>query len=123
MTIEVPADALPSRKLRLTILYVLATAAVLCLLIKYLGMSPASFVIDFRFIADLAHQMLPPNIALFWTKWSIFASLVDTLSMAFLGTILGGALALLLAFFAATNTRPIRWCVYWSEPCWWRIVQ
>jgi len=84
----------------------LATGGVLWLLFTYLGLSPSSFVIDIRFIADLAHQMLPPNISLFWTKWSILASLIDTLSMAFLGTILGGALALLQAFFAATNTTP-----------------
>ena len=106
MSLEVPSAALPSRKLRLTILYLLAMVVVLCLLFMFLGMSPSCFVVDFRFVADLAHQMFPPNIALFWTRWSIFASLIDTLSMAFLGTILGGALALLLAFFAATNTTP-----------------
>jgi phosphonate transport system permease protein len=82
MTIEVPAEVLPSRKRRLTILYLLATGGVLWLLFTYLGLSPSSFVIDFRFIADLAHEMLPPNISLFWTKWSIVASLIDTLSMA-----------------------------------------
>src|SRR6202007_3024796 len=48
------------------------------------------------------------NIALFWTKSSIFLSLIETLSMAFLATILGGAIALFLAFFAATNTSPHR---------------
>ena len=50
--------------------------------------------------------MFPPNIALFWTKSAVLLSLIETLSMAFLGTILGGALALFLAFFAATNTTP-----------------
>lgn len=106
MTPEVPAGALPSRKFLLTILYVLATAGLLCLLFAYLDMSPASFVVDFRFIADLAQQMLPPNVALFWAKSSVLVSLVETLSMAFLATIVGGALALLLAFLAATNTTP-----------------
>jgi phosphonate transport system permease protein len=106
MTPEVPAGALPSRKLLLAALYVLATAGVLCLLFAYLDLSPASFVVDCRFIADLAQQMLPPNVALFWTKRSVLVSLVETLSMAFLATIVGGMLALLLAFFAATNTTP-----------------
>jgi phosphonate transport system permease protein len=68
--------------------------------------SPSSFVVDSRFIADLFQQMFPPNLALFWTKKSIWVSLVETLSMAFLATILGGFLALFLAFFAATNTTP-----------------
>jgi phosphonate transport system permease protein len=106
MTIlDVPRTALPSRKLRLTVLYLLATVAVLCLLFVFLGMSPASFIVDFSFVADLAQQMLPPNISLLWSK-SILLSLVDTLAMAFLGTIVGGALALFLAFFAAINTAP-----------------
>jgi phosphonate transport system permease protein len=106
MTIDVPAAVLPSRKIRLTILYMLGTVVLLCLLFAALGMSPRSFVVDFRFIGDLAHQMFPPNIALYWTKKALFVSLIETLSMAFLATILGGALALFLAFFAATNTAP-----------------
>ena len=106
-TLEVPPGALPSRKLRLMISFLLGMAAVLCLLFAFLGMGPASFFVDFRFIADLAEQMLPPNMGLLWSK-SIFFSLIDTLSMAFLGTIVGGALALFLAFFAAINTAPHR---------------
>lgn len=103
---EVPSSALPSRKLRGAVLALFAVVAVLCLLFAFLGMSPASFIVDFRFVGDLFHQMFPPNVALYWTKWSIWTSLVDTLSMAILGTVLGGALALLLAFFAAANTSP-----------------
>lgn len=105
MSIEVPAAALPSRKLRLTVLYLFGAVSVLCLLFAFLGLGPASFVVDFSFIVDLAQQMLPPNVALLWSK-SILLSLIDTLAMAFLGTIAGGALALFLAFFAATNTAP-----------------
>lgn len=106
MNINVPAGALPSRKFRLTILYLLSTVAAICLLFTYLDMSPSSFVVDFRFIVDLVQQMFPPNVALFWTKRTLFLSLIETLSMAFLGTLGGGALALFLAFFAATNTTP-----------------
>jgi phosphonate transport system permease protein len=104
--IEVPPEALPSRKLRRTVLILLATTAVIYLLFCYLDLSPSSFDVDLRFIVDLLKQMFPPNLALFWTKRSIFLSLVETLSMAFLGTVGGGALALFLAFFAATNTTP-----------------
>jgi phosphonate transport system permease protein len=104
--LEVPADVLPSRRLRLRFLYLLAGGATTILLFAYLGLTPSSFIVDFRFVADLAHQMLPPNIALFWTKSAILLSLIETLSMAFLGTIFGGALALFLAFFAATNISP-----------------
>lgn len=106
MTIEVPKTALPSRKLRLIVLSLVAAIALLWLLFAFLGLSPASFEVDFRFVVDMAQQMLPPHLSLLWTQQSIFLSLVDTLAMAFLGTIAGGALALLLAFFAATNTAP-----------------
>lgn len=108
MSVEVPAAALPSRKFRLTVLSLLATVAVLWLLFAFLGLTPASFEVDFRFVMDLFRQMLPPHLSLLWQK-SIFLSLVDTLAMAFLGTVAGGTLALLLAFFAATNTAPHRY--------------
>jgi phosphonate transport system permease protein len=104
--IDVPANVLPSRKLRFMIFYLLAGAAAIILLFAFLGLTPSSFVVDFHFVTDLARQMLPPNVALFWTKSAILLSLIETLSMAFLATILGGALALFLAFFAATNTTP-----------------
>jgi phosphonate transport system permease protein len=106
MNIEVPAAVLPSRKLRRMILILLATAFVLSLLFSYLNMGPSSFVVDLRFIVDLLQQMFPPNLAVLWTKPAILLSLIETLSMAFLGTLGGGALALFFAFFAATNTTP-----------------
>jgi phosphonate transport system permease protein len=108
MILEVPLPALPSRKLRFTILYFLGAVTVLGLLFAFLGLGPASFVVDFRFVMDLARQMLPPHLSLLWTKPSVALSLIDTLAMAFLGTVGGGALALFLAFFAATNTAPNR---------------
>ena len=104
--LDVPAYVLPSRKLRFMIFYLLAGATSISLLFAFLGLTPSSFIVDFRFVGDLARQMFPPNIALFWTKRAILLSLIETLSMAFLATILGGALALFLAFFAAANTTP-----------------
>lgn len=108
MSIAVPTQALPSRKLRFTILWVFGTVAVLWLLFWYMDIGPTSFDLERRFLVDLAHQMLPPNIQLYWTKDKLFNSLIQTLSMAFLGTLWGGGIALLLAFFAATNTAPHR---------------
>ena len=105
MSMEVPVQALPSRKLRLTIFCFLAMAAVLLLLFRFLDLTPDSVFIDSRFITDLAQQLFPPNVTL-WTQRSVFIALTETLSMAFLATICGGGLALLLAFFAASNTTP-----------------
>jgi len=106
MTVEVPTVALPSRKLRNIILTLAITAGVLCLLFTFVGITPTSFDVDFGFVADLLRQMLPPHLSLIWTQKSIFISLIDTVAMAFLGTVAGGFLALLLAFVAATNTAP-----------------
>ncbi len=108
MSTGVQAAVLPSRKLRLRVLSLAAVCVLLWLLFAFLGMTPASFEVDFRFVVDLLQQMLPPHLSLLWTQKSILLSLVDTLAMAFLGTVVGGALALLLAFFAATNTAPHR---------------
>jgi len=105
MSIEVPASALPSRKLRLTIFYILAIVTALYLLFWFLDLSPSSVFVDFRFVNDLAHQLFPPNLALF-LKSALFVSVIETLSMAFLGTVGGGGIALIFAFFAATNTTP-----------------
>lgn len=106
MTTAVPKAALPSRKLRRAALSLAAALATLWLLFAFLGLTPASFTVDLRFVLDMAQQMLPPHLSVLWTEKSILMSLLDTLAMAFLGTVAGGALALFLAFFAATNTAP-----------------
>lgn len=106
MNLEIPIGALPSHKFRSMLLSLAGTAAVIFLLLYYLGLKPSNFIVDGRFIGDLFGQMFPPNMSLFWAKKTIYVSLLETLSMAFLGTVVGGAIALFLAFFAATNTTP-----------------
>ncbi len=106
MSIAVPAAVLPSRKLHRTIIFLIAIIAGTYLLFVFLDVNPDSFFVDFRFLADLLNQMLPPNFTLLWKDDSVLISLVETLSIAFLATAFGGALALLLAFFAASNTTP-----------------
>jgi phosphonate transport system permease protein len=74
----------------------------------YLNANPFAFIHDFHFVVNLIEQMLPPDLALFWHKQSMLSSLVDTVSMAFLGTLGGAAIAIVLALLAATNTTPHR---------------
>jgi phosphonate transport system permease protein len=106
MSLDVPIRALPSRKRLQTILCILGVVAALYSILCYLDVSPRDFFFDLRFLSDMGKQMLPPNFALLWTKRSLFVSLLETLSMAFLATVVGGAIALVLAFFAAANTTP-----------------
>jgi phosphonate transport system permease protein len=104
--IAVPLNILPSRKLRNLALSCLAVAATLVGLVVYLGVNPMSLITEFHFMQELAGDMLPPNMKLLWQKSGLVKSLLETLSMAFLGTIFGSVIALFLAFFAATNTSP-----------------
>jgi phosphonate transport system permease protein len=76
------------------------------ILILYLGVNPTDIFTQFHFISELARDMFPPNLKVLWEKQGMVSSLLVTISMAFLGTIFGGIIALGLAFFAATNTSP-----------------
>jgi phosphonate transport system permease protein len=113
MSLAVPASALPSRKLRNNLLTIVSTLVVITLLFRYLDLNLGSFVVDPTFLTDVFHQFFPPKLSLFWTKPMLWVSLIDTLSMAFLGTVCGGAIALVLAFFAASNTTPHPWVRLW----------
>ena len=106
MSRGVPISVLPSRKLRMNILYLLMAICALALLLLYIDIPLADLVVDRRFITDLLHQMWPPNFALYWTRDILFISVLETLAIAFLGTVLGCMIGLLLAFLAASNTTP-----------------
>jgi phosphonate transport system permease protein len=106
MTFDVPSNVLPSRKFRNATLFLLATVALLFCSAAYLGIDPSSFSTDLHYVRELAADMFPPNLELIWRKSGLIKSLFETVSMAFLGTVFGGCIALILAFFAATNVSP-----------------
>jgi phosphonate transport system permease protein len=72
----------------------------------YLEFNPILFFTDFHYIVSLIGEMLPPNFSILWSNKSIWYSILQTVSMAFLGTLIGGCIAVFLAFFAASNTTP-----------------
>lgn len=104
--LTVPGDVMPSRRFRRRVLGLLAGGAALGLGVASLGTNPLVVVRDFHYVVDLLRQMLPPNLALLWHKPSIWTSLVTTIAMAFLGTLGGAVVALVLACLAAANTTP-----------------
>jgi phosphonate transport system permease protein len=106
MTFDVPANVLPSRKFRNAALFLLVTIASLFCSASYLGIDPSSFSTDLHYVWELAADMFPPNLPLIWQKSGLIKSLFETISMAFLGTVFGGCIAMVLAFFAATNVSP-----------------
>lgn len=72
----------------------------------FLGFKPWQLITEFPHLLRLADEMLPPNLALLWTKTSLYQTMLETLSMAFLGTVGGGAISMALATLAARNTSP-----------------
>jgi phosphonate transport system permease protein len=51
--------------------------------------------------------MTPPHFHELWRDKTIGMAILETLSMAFMGTLIGGSIALVLAFLAAANTMPL----------------
>ena len=84
--------------------------SVLCVMVLatclYLEFNPVLLFTDFHYIVSLIGEMLPPNFSILWSNKSIWYSVLQTISMAFLGTLIGGIIAILLGFFAASNTTP-----------------
>jgi phosphonate transport system permease protein len=106
MSLEVPAGVLPSRKFQNMVLATFVTALALTGFILYLGVDVSNISSDLHYIRELAGDMFPPHLQLLWEESGLLKSLAETVSMAFLGTVFGGCVALVLAFFAASNTSP-----------------
>jgi len=105
-----PASAftLPSRQFRNRMLGLGALVAFLVGASIYLRFNPLTLITEFHYVANLAREMVPPNFGLFAERPSVFASIGETVAMAFLGTLFGGFTAVGLALLAAANTTPHR---------------
>lgn len=106
LAIPISRSELPSVRFRRRSLTLVAAAICLAASLVYLNADPFAAIRDFHYVVNLLGEMLPPNIALVWHKPGLWTSLVDTISMAFLATLGGAAIALLLALLGAANTTP-----------------
>jgi len=106
MNVSLDKQYLPSERYKRHAAYLAVLAVVIIGLCSYFRFEPLLFISDFHYMADLVVEMTPPNFEVLWRKEKIFASILQTLSMAFLGTLAGGAVAMGLAFLAARNTTP-----------------
>jgi len=84
------------------------TAILLVAACIFMGFDPSMLFTEFHFVIDLFKEMMPPHFHPLWEDKTIGMAILETLSMAFMGTLIGGGIALVLAFFAATNTMPFR---------------
>jgi phosphonate transport system permease protein len=98
---------LPSRRYRQRAALFSGAAVVFVAICFYLDFNPWMLFTEFHYVTDLMKSMLPPDFALVWNSKTIPMAVGETVAMSFLGTLFGGALAIILAFMAATNTMPL----------------
>ncbi|MCH2156832.1 MAG: ABC transporter permease subunit [Opitutales bacterium] len=103
--IDVPPELLPSRKFLKNLGVFGGIFGFLVGAFIYQGTNPFMFFTEFHHVVNLFKDMVPLNVDLFSSE-KLWASMIQTISMAFLGTFGGGFLAFIMAFFAARNTAP-----------------
>jgi len=103
---QIDPQYLPSyRRKRRALFFMLGTIlfVVACAFIRF---NPLMIITEFHHLVALVKDMTPPNLDFVARKPQILYSLYGTISMALLGTILGGVTALVLAILAAKNITP-----------------
>lgn len=104
--IVVDGEHLPSLKLRRNATGFVVAIIFYALVCGYMQFDPLMIVTEFDHVVNLANEMAPPNVSLLWESTALYTTTYSTVSMAFLGTLLGGVFALVLSFFAAQNVMP-----------------
>jgi phosphonate transport system permease protein len=99
---------LPSKKFKNKVTIFSITAIVVTVACIYLNFNPLVLITEFHYIRDLLGEMFPPNYETLTENTSTGYAILQTLSMAFLGTLYGGVIAIVLAFLAASNTMPYK---------------
>jgi phosphonate transport system permease protein len=99
---------LPSNKFKRKVTVFSIAAVLVSVACAYLNFNPLAIFTEFHFLRDLLGEMFPPNYRVLSENTSTGYSILQTLSMAFLGTVYGGIIAIILAFLAASNTMPYR---------------
>ncbi|HWD86561.1 MAG TPA: phosphonate ABC transporter, permease protein PhnE [Mucilaginibacter sp.] len=99
---------LPSKKFKRKTTIFSITAIVVTVACIYIGFNPFAIFSEFHFMRDLLAEMFPPNYETLTENSSTGYAILQTLSMAFLGTVYGGIIAIILAFLAASNTMPYK---------------
>ena len=106
MSLDIPAKQLPSAQRRRRWGAYLLTGLFFTLLAIQLDFNFLLLLTDGHHFVNLLREMFPPNIALLWESKGVYRSLLETVAMAFLGTVTGGSIAFCFALLAARNTSP-----------------
>jgi phosphonate transport system permease protein len=97
---------LPSTKLKRNATIFVVMVIFYSLVVGYMKFNPFMIITEFDHVVNLAKEMVPPNIPMIWETPRLFITTHSTISMAFLGTLSGGVIAMTMAFFAASNVMP-----------------
>jgi phosphonate transport system permease protein len=99
---------LPSKKFKRKVTIFSISTVVVLLACVYMNFNPFTFFSEFHYVRDLLGEMCPPNYKVLSENSSTAYTILQTLSMAFLGTVYGGIIAIVLAFLASSNTMPYK---------------
>ena len=99
---------LPSKQFKQKITIFSISVIVVSVACVYMDFNPLAFFTEFKYVQNLLGEMFMPNYRVLSDNASTGLSILQTLCMAFLGTLYGGILAVILAFFAASNTMPYK---------------
>jgi len=100
---------LPSKRFKQRILWTFLCSMVLIGISFFIGFNPTSLFTDFHYVWEVIGEMLPPDFSGLWKSPAWIIAIGETISMAFLGTVIGSSLSLILAFLCAKNTMPFSW--------------
>lgn len=73
-----------------------------------IGFNPVLLITELPYAIAFLQDITPPNFGFVFRKPQVLYSVFSTIAMSFLGTLVGGFLSLILAFFAARNVSPNR---------------
>ncbi|HEY4325560.1 MAG TPA: phosphonate ABC transporter, permease protein PhnE [Mucilaginibacter sp.] len=99
---------LPSKKYKQRATTFLVSAIVVSVACIYMKFNPFGFFAEFHYVWDLLGDMLWPNYRVLSDNSSLVWSILLTVSMAYLGTLYGSFIGVILAFLAASNTMPYK---------------
>ena len=106
MRLTLPQKQLPSTQFRRKWGTYLLVGLFFTLLAIQLEVNFLLILTDGHHFVNLLTEMFPPNLSILWEKRGVFNSLLETIAMAFLGTVVGGSFAFCFALLAARNTTP-----------------
>lgn len=76
------------------------------ILFTAIQVNPFQIFFELDQIYRVGKEMIPPNIKLLYNNASLYDSIGETISMAFLGTLVGSSISVIFSFAAAHNTTP-----------------